>query len=61
MSASAWYWLFYVLWFLLSVVHYWGPAPADRGYWTYLPAGGSLLLAVLLFIIGWHSFGGPIK
>jgi hypothetical protein len=46
------YWILMLLWLVFGLWHAWGN-------WPFM--GGSLLLFVLLLILGWHSFGSPIK
>ena len=61
MSAGIWFWILYVL---AVVFGGWGlypisTAPGGRpGFVTY---GGPLLLYVLLGVLGWGTFGPPIR
>jgi hypothetical protein len=51
------FWLLMVLWLLFGV--FWSHWPMSQE--NYRPFGGSLLLFVLLFIIGWKLFGFVIQ
>lgn len=52
------FWLLMILWLIFGLWGNW-PAPA-AGPSGWRPLGGSLLLFVLLFLLGWHVFGWPI-
>jgi hypothetical protein len=55
--------LFYVLlliWLVLGLVIQW-PRGTVAGSARYYPLGGNVLLFVLILLLGWHSFGPPIK
>lgn len=45
--------LYWVL-FVLGVIFGLSPEPTGFKYWRQ---GGNLLLLILLFLLGWHSFG----
>ena len=53
MSIGLLYWIIYVLAVIFGLLPNWpaGPTPGWR------PFGGSLLLYILLFLIGWRTFG----
>lgn len=51
MALATWFWILYVLGFLFG--GWW--VYRNRGYWP------ALLVWVLIGIIGWAQFGGPIK
>jgi hypothetical protein len=53
------FWLLMVLWLVLGTYWRWpGGAPSSAAWG---PIGGDLLLFILLFLLGWHAFGFPIK
>jgi hypothetical protein len=53
------YWFLMLLWLLFGLYWHW---PADRGSPAgFAPLGGSLLLFILLFLVGWRVFGFPIQ
>ena len=56
MSLGFIFWLIMLLWVIFGIAPTW---PADRAGWR--PFGGSLMLFVLLFVIGWRVFGWPIQ
>lgn len=58
MTIAFLYWLLMILWFIFGVFP-WGPWPSAPSGWR--PFGGSFLLWVLLFLLGWHVFGWPIR
>jgi hypothetical protein len=49
------FWLLMLLWAVFGIYRSWpsGPTP-----WVW---GGDLVLFILLFLLGWHVFGWPIK
>ena len=54
--------LFYILLLLWLVFGLWGQWPAaGTGSSRFYPAGGTLLLFILILILGWSQFGPPIK
>lgn len=53
------YWLILLLWFLFGLFVYW-PTPGT-GTVAFYPLGGSLILFILLFLLGWKVFGWPIQ
>jgi cytochrome b561 len=59
MSIGFLFWLLMVLWLFFGMWSSW-PAPGQPGA-SWRPVGGSLLLWVLLFILGWRVFGFVIK
>jgi len=53
------FWLLMILWLIFGWPAYW---PAPGGDWrAFRPAGGLLLLWVILFLLGWQVFGWPIQ
>ena len=52
MPLSLLFWLLFVIWLVLGGVASW--KASANGYWY---GGASLLLALLLFVIGWRIFG----
>lgn len=55
MSAGIWFWIGMFVWLLFGL--YIGFRPnGDRWY-----AGGNLLLFLLIALLGWAQFGGPVK
>lgn len=57
MSIGFIFWLIMILWFVFGLLPQYpqGPTPAWR------PFGGSLLLFILLFLLGWRAFGFVIQ
>jgi hypothetical protein len=56
MSIGFLFWLIMILWLLLGV---WQGRPST-GPWNWYPLGGTIILWILLFMLGWHVFGFPI-
>lgn len=54
MSFGLCYWILMLIWLVFSLWSNWGTAP------NWKPAGGSLLLFILLVLLGWKVFGPPI-
>jgi hypothetical protein len=52
------FWILMILWFVFGLWGNW-PVPADPS--GRVRFGGSLLLFVLLFIIGWKLFGFVVQ
>lgn len=51
------FWVLMLLWAIFGVFpHY--PRGEGKGW---APFGGSLLLFILLLLLGWAQFGGPIR
>ncbi len=50
MSIGLLFWILMILWLVLGII----PEPAGVRYWR---VGGTVLLFVLLFLLGWHNFG----
>lgn len=48
------FWLLMVLWLIFGLGVNWPSTPGPR---AFLPLGGSLLLFILLFLLGWKAFG----
>jgi hypothetical protein len=57
MTLSLWFWLLMILWLIFGFV--WVDAPPAGPRWR--PVGGHVLLWVLLALLGYGVFGGPIK
>lgn len=57
MSIGAIFWLLMILWLVFGL--YQNRSDIQGG--NYGIAGGSLLLFVLLFLLGWKAFGFPIQ
>lgn len=56
MTLSFLFWFLMLLWLLFGA---WAYYPSwQTNHWGW---GGSLLLFVLLCLLGWHSFGLPIR
>lgn len=51
------FWLIMILWFVFGLY----VNRTDLRGGNYGPAGGNLLLFILLFLLGWHSFGFVIQ
>jgi Na+/proline symporter len=56
-AIGAFFWLLMILWLIFGL--YWNRDDIRGG--KYGIAGGNLLLFVLLFLLGWKSFGFPIQ
>ncbi len=56
MSIGVIFWVLMILWFVLGLYVNW---PADRGQAPML--GGTLLLFILLFLLGWAAFGFVVQ
>jgi len=56
MTLQFWYWLFMALWLVFGV---WSAWPFSAS--TARPLGASLLIFILFLILGWQTFGSPIK
>ena len=55
MSIGLLFWLLMVLWLVFGVCAHW--PSGSSGPWGFVPFGGTILLWILLFLLGWHSFG----
>ena len=51
MSIGLLFWILMVLWFVLGIFRWQGPLDPR------LALGGDLLIFILLFLLGWASFG----
>lgn len=58
MTLAFLFWLLMILWLIFGLIY---PASAAAGAPPYWPRGGHLLLWILLFLIGWQTFGFPIR
>ena len=52
MSFALAFWILMLVWLVFGIWQTWP---------NYQASGGNLLLFVLLLILGWHTFGAPIK
>ena len=51
------FWIVFLLWVFLG---FWGHRAEVQGG-NYYPAGGAALVTLMLFLLGWHSFGFIIR
>jgi hypothetical protein len=58
MSIGFLFWLLMIIWFVFGLYWQWPPAGAQGP--AFGPIGGSVLLFILLFLLGWKEFGFPI-
>ena len=58
MRIGSLFWILMILWFIFGLWLLW---PASGGSAAYGPMGGNLLLFILLGLLGWKSFGAPLK
>ena len=60
MTIAMLFWILMLFWLVFGLYWNWpqGAAPAPGWYW---PVGSNLLLFILLFLLGWHAFGFPIR
>ena len=54
MPLSMLFWLIFIIWILVGGWAYYQPP-------NWRPLGGHLLLAILIFLLGWGQFGFVIK
>lgn len=52
--------LFWILFIVALIFGAWGYRGAD-GTWQWRGLVGGIVLWVLLGILGWHAFGGPVR
>jgi len=57
MSIAFLFWLVMILWLLFGL---WLGRPASGAPWNWSPVGGTVILWILLFMLGWRVFGFPI-
>lgn len=57
MAMGLMYWILMLVWLVFGAVAYW-PGSA---YHHYGPSGNWLMLFLLLFLLGWHCFGPPVR
>lgn len=59
MGVNIWFWLIYVITLIFGI---WGIGPwfAGSNPSPYRPFGSWLVLFILIGLLGWHDFGGPI-
>lgn len=53
MAAGAWFWIIYIVCGILGGFFGWS---TDRRYF-----GGGVIVFVLIGLLGWHTFGSPLK
>lgn len=56
MTLAVLYWILMLFWLLFGL---WSNWPALKSDWR--PAGGTLLLFLLLLVLGWRVFGSPVQ
>jgi len=56
MTIGLLFWILMIIWLIFGIYTSW---PDWRNNGPY-HAGGTLLLFILLFLLGWHDFGFPI-
>jgi hypothetical protein len=57
MTLQVWFWLFYVLALFFGL---WSGYPGTGPYpWRY--GAGTVLMFILIGILGWATFGSPVK
>ncbi len=61
MSAAVWFWLFYVFGVIFQVWVLWPTGPAANGVVRVRAGGYGLVMAILLFLLGYRVFGSPIQ
>jgi len=59
MTLQLLYWILMLLWLVFGLWANW-PGPGATGP-AFRPLGGTVLLFVLLVILGWQTFGSPVK
>ena len=59
MSIGLVFWILMILWAVFGICPTWPVSAQNRG--AYVPFGGSILLFVLLFLLGWRTFGFVIQ
>jgi hypothetical protein len=59
MTIGLLFWILMLIWLIFGLYTAW-PTGGQPG-WTWAPVGGSLILFILMLLLGWHSFGAPIK
>jgi hypothetical protein len=52
------FWLLMILWLIFGLYWNWPSQPGPSGF---APLGGNLLLFILLFLLGWATFGFVIQ
>ena len=56
MSLGLAFYILMLIWLVFGLWWHWPPGQTNYPLW-----GGNLLLFVLLLLLGWHSFGPPIR
>jgi hypothetical protein len=60
MTLALLFWILMLLWLVFGYLGWPGsPQSTPAPWWT--PVGTTLILFLLLFLLGWASFGSPIK
>lgn len=60
MTLALLFWILMLLWLVFGYLGWPGtPQPTPAPWWA--PVGSTLILFFLLFLLGWASFGPPIK
>ena len=57
MTLALIYWILMFLWLIFGIWSNYGTIRSGQWY----PFGGNLLLWILLLILGWATFGAPIR
>lgn len=58
MTRELCFWILMLLWLVFGLVQFW-PKPNQPVNFPIM--GGTLLLFILLLLLGWQTFGPPIK
>lgn len=53
------FWMLMILWAVFGV--FWNYPAGGINRTSFAPFGGSVLLFILLFLLGWHEFGFVIQ
>jgi len=56
MTLSLLFWVLMLLWIVLGMWSSWSTIKSD-----WRPAGGQILLFILLLVLGWAQFGAPVQ
>jgi len=51
------FWVLMIFWLVFGLYTTWPREPGSRAFG---PVGGSVLLFILLFLVGWRVFGFPL-
>lgn len=58
MTRELCFWILMLLWLVFGI---WSNWPASGDGRSFRPLGGTVLLFVLLLLLGWQTFGAPLK